>query len=164
MKRILAYGYTGFLLLFICLSLANKFSLLENYGPISLQAVMSGSMEPTIPTGSLVIVKKTPLHKVSTGDIITFPQGPLLVTHRVINVEPDHVMTQGDNNNTADSEPVKKILGRVILHLPKVGQWLVIGQTKRGFLAISSTLVTIWLVSLFFQILIKKEEQGDNYV
>ena len=164
MKRILAYGYTGCLLLFIFLSLAIKFSFLDDYGPVSLQTVMSGIMQPTIPTGSLVIVKKTPFEKVTTGDIVTFSQGPSYVTHRVIGVEPTHVITQGDNNNTADSEPVKSILGKVVFHLPKLGHWLMVSQTKQGLLAISCTFVSIWLMLLFVQILLKKDPQGDDYV
>lgn len=164
MKRILAYGYTGFLLIFIGLSLAVKFSFLDDYGPLSLQTVMSGSMEPTIPAGSLVIVKKAPLETIVNGDIITFPQGASLVTHRVINVAADSVMTQGDNNNTADAEPVTAVLGKVVMHIPKIGYWLLIGQTKKGIVALICTLITIWLAMSFFETLLKKDPQGEDYV
>lgn len=157
MKRILAYSYTGFLLIFICLSLAIRFSLINDYGPFSLQTVMSGSMEPTIPTGSLLLVKQTPLNKIKAGDVITFSQGPSLVTHRATSIGTDYVLTQGDNNNTPDGEPVKKIKGKVLYFLPKVGRWFVIGQTKIGLLAITYTLVAIWLVVEFFEILLNKE-------
>ncbi|OIK11412.1 signal peptidase I [Bacillus sp. MUM 13] len=79
-----------------------------------LKSVLSGSMEPTFLTGSVIAVKplkaaeKTQLKK---GDIITFQAGEdKTITHRIQKVIKSGAnvsyQTKGDNNNAADLEPV----------------------------------------------------------
>jgi signal peptidase I len=77
-----------------------------------LKTVLSGSMEPTFKTGSLILVEKlenpTNLKK---DDVITFQQDETnVVTHRIIEVlqQGDNTFyrTQGDNNQDADTNPV----------------------------------------------------------
>lgn len=75
--------------------------------------VVSGSMEPVIPTGSLVISKKVPADTALEGDIASLPrEDGVLVTHRVIeNVpfksDPDlrEIRMKGDANSDADQNP-----------------------------------------------------------
>lgn len=96
--------------------------------------VLSGSMEPTIRTGSQVVVSPvdTP-EKIATlqsGDIITYlprPEDPSLITHRItaVSVSEDGTRTfttQGDANSSAD-EPVTEqmIRGELRYHVPWVG-------------------------------------------
>ena len=52
-------------------------------------AVLSGSMEPTYPVGSLIYVKKVDPSEVQVGDAITFVVNDdlLVATHRVVDVE-----------------------------------------------------------------------------
>lgn len=72
--------------------------------------VLSGSMEPTIKTGSIILVKKrTNLTKIKTGEIITFKMPyneQILVTHRIIetlkNNEQLFYITKGDANLVKD--------------------------------------------------------------
>ncbi len=92
----------------------------------------SGSMSPTMPTGSAIVVEpvgsRTLLH---TGDVITFRSSDnpdLLVTHRIVqaNAYEDGTIayrTQGDANNAPDGWIVTpdQVVGRVIYHVPKVG-------------------------------------------
>jgi signal peptidase I len=77
-----------------------------------IKAVLSGSMEPGIKTGSIIAVKpggdKT---RFTEGDVITFKKEEgVLVTHRIVEVVKTNggVMykTKGDNNDAADMEPV----------------------------------------------------------
>lgn len=77
--------------------------------PYRTYFVRSGSMEPTIPTGALVVLTKTDSSTVVPGDIITF-KNPLdrtvLITHRIVDVETDlqgrAFITKGDANAQPD--------------------------------------------------------------
>jgi len=72
--------------------------------------VLSGSMEPTIKTGSIILVKKrTKQTKITTGEIITFKMPyneQILVTHRIIEIinnnEQLFYTTKGDANPVKD--------------------------------------------------------------
>lgn len=71
--------------------------------------VLSGSMEPTLGVGSVVVVRPRPAAEIAAGDIITFTArdpgsaATRVVTHRVIAVEPGPVFrTRGDANPAPD--------------------------------------------------------------
>lgn len=93
--------------------------------------VLTGSMSPAIPQGSLVLVR--PVDDVLTidpGTVITFQKSPserVLVTHRVVEFQPDTTppsyITKGDANRGADIDPVPvgAIRGEVIAHVPHLG-------------------------------------------
>jgi signal peptidase I len=93
-------------------------------------AVMSGSMEPTIHTGDLVVDKRISPLQARVGDIVTFPDPAdhtRLITHRVraIEVRADRVYfhTKGDANNTVQrwSVPANGTIGRVVVRLYRLG-------------------------------------------
>lgn len=91
-------------------------------------AVASGSMEPTLPTGSRIIIHQQDDYR--PGDIITFTRDGELVTHRLIEIREDgEMITKGDANLTADvwSEPLNEnhVLGKVIYMTPltTLGFW-----------------------------------------
>ncbi|UOY94446.1 signal peptidase I [Ectobacillus sp. JY-23] len=72
-----------------------------------LKAVLSGSMEPTFQTGSIIAINiKQDPSKYEKGDIITFQIENQLVTHRIVEVLTKggqvSYKTKGDNNNTVD--------------------------------------------------------------
>ena len=86
--------------------------------------VLTGSMDPTIKAGDLIVTKKIDAEDVRVDDVISFfdPEGngSSIVTHRVIGIEIDETSgeiffrTQGDNNDIADMTPVpeKNLVGR----------------------------------------------------
>ena len=92
-----------------------------------------GSMSPTIPRGSLVIVEPTRPLDVRAGDIATFrtAQG-VAVTHRVVRVvdrtDGPWYETKGDANAQPDPAlwPASSIVGRVVMRAPFLGfaSWL----------------------------------------
>jgi signal peptidase len=110
--------------------------------------VLSGSMEPTVPTGSQVVV--APLEGeadaagLSTGDVVTFmprPDDPTLVTHRIVGVAVDgegrrSFTTRGDANAAPDADPVTatQLRGLVKYHVPWAGYaaTLLDAEQKRG--------------------------------
>lgn len=108
-----------------------------------LKTVLSGSMEPTFLTGSIIAVKPLDLEEKMSlvpEDIITFQTADdMLITHRVIDVvhSGDHVLyeTKGDNNQTADLDlvladnVVAKYSGFTI---PFIGYFINFAQSKEG--------------------------------
>ncbi|MEM3737488.1 MAG: signal peptidase I [Candidatus Bathyarchaeia archaeon] len=97
-------------------------------------AIISGSMQPTIDVGDLVIVTKISPEKIKPGDIIQFKGERENIVHRVVAVQQGATktfITKGDNNNSPDREPVKpdQILGKVTYIVPKIGWASIIVKT-----------------------------------
>lgn len=92
-------------------------------------AVLSGSMEPEYPVGSLIFVKAADPESIREGDVITFRLSETLTaTHRVIGVERGedgalNFQTKGDANAAADARPVheKNVVGRPVFKIPYLG-------------------------------------------
>lgn len=84
--------------------------------------VATGSMSPTIEIGDVVMVKIT--DNVEKNDIIVYEDEKNYITHRLIDIKDDSLITSGDANNT-DDKPVNKdkLLGKVKLIIPKLGIW-----------------------------------------
>lgn len=94
-------------------------------GGFSLFRVVTGSMEPEIPVGSLLVCQQTPIEEIQEGDIICFRSlNPQIldetITHRVIDITASGtgdimLETKGDANLSADSEFVtaSNLIGRV---------------------------------------------------
>lgn len=120
----------GVLLLILTLGVAT-IALPALVGGIPL-SVLTGSMRPNLPPGTLVVVKPTPAEEIGVGDVITFQLEsgqPTLVTHRVIARSVDSASgeirftTQGDANNTPDPEQVQpvQVRGTVWYAIPYLG-------------------------------------------
>ncbi len=103
-------------------------------GGWKLFTVQSGSMQPAIKTGSLVVVKQAPDYAV--GDVITFRREKTPTTHRIQSIEDGMIKTKGDANDAPDSEPVNRsqIIGKVILAAPYLGYPVSFAKSKQGFL------------------------------
>lgn len=91
--------------------------------------IASGSMEPTMPVGSLIFVTAVSAEEINEYDVITFFAGNErdIVTHRVVSKmvsdEGGYVyITRGDANN-ADDPPLnyERVIGRVSFIVPGVG-------------------------------------------
>lgn len=94
-------------------------------GNFSLFRVVTGSMEPELPVGTLLVCTKTDIDDIQEGDIICFrSRDPAIagkiITHRVITVAQDSygqrmLETKGDANLSADGEFVwaSNLIGRV---------------------------------------------------
>ena len=110
--------------------------------------VISGSMEPEIPTGSLVYVKNTAPSGIEKGDVIAF-YGSLengsIITHRVVsnNSVSGEFVTKGDANAKEDMEPVsyENFLGKVTLSVPMLGGILAAVVTVPGKIAAGSMIL-----------------------
>ncbi len=122
-------------------------------------AVVSGSMEPTYPTGSLLYVKKANAQELKVGEAITFMLDENSVaTHRIIEIIPDRAdssvlrfRTKGDANNTPDSTPVhcKNVIGKPVFSVPYLGYFAHFVQNPPGsYAAIGFAVILAALVFL----------------
>ncbi len=109
--------------------------------------ITSGSMEPKIPTGSLVYVKAAEPQDVAPEDVIVFlggQDGGTVITHRVVeNQEKDRAfITKGDANEANDVTPVpyERLLGRVERSVPVLGYFLPAVSTLQGKLSLLGVL------------------------
>ena len=84
--------------------------------------VATGSMASTINIGDIVVVKVNETFK--ENDIIVYKEENSFITHRVIKIDGQDLITRGDANNSED-KPIKsdQILGKVIYVIPKIGIW-----------------------------------------
>ncbi|MFZ2556062.1 MAG: signal peptidase I [Minisyncoccia bacterium] len=140
MRTINFIFYTVFVSLLLGIAGLLIGSMLPIPGNIELKIVKSGSMEPTIPTGSLVIVK--PSTRYSIGDVITFGADTateIPTTHRIIAFTGENgetrYTTKGDANEDADPNPVARqdVIGKIVLHIPYVGFILDFARQPLGF-------------------------------
>ncbi len=100
-------------------------------GKYSLFRVVTGSMEPTMPVGTVLITKDTPVDQIRVGDIVTFRSQKngmfnVVVTHRVISVQEGrngklYLETKGDANPSADGSYVEEayLIGKVVFFTGK---------------------------------------------
>ena len=94
-----------------------------------IYSVVSGSMEPAIPTGSLVYVRETSPEQVGAEEVIAFygaRDSASIITHRVVEnrVVMGEFITKGDANQTEDMNPIpyENFIGSVVYSIPALGR------------------------------------------
>jgi signal peptidase len=130
--------------------------------------VLSGSMEPTVMTGSVAFVD-THDTTVEEGDIIQYRLGDgsgneVKVLHRVISVNPDGtVNTKGDNNETADANAIdqSQITGTYRGNIPGVGYIL---KTPLYLLMFVVIFLVLHLASWILNILAEDDEDDRRHM
>lgn len=141
-------------------------------------SVLSGSMEPAISTGDVIIVEPLkPEQEIREGDVITFraPDAPdMLITHRVIGIvsvngEPAAYVTKGDANDAPDLTPVQRfqIVGIQRWRIRYYGYLTQFMQTKTGVISlviVPGVLLMALEVRKIIQIVAEEEKakKGDE--
>jgi len=127
--------------------------------------IVSGSMEPTIPVGSLIYVKETDPQSVEENDVIAYyhvGSSDTVVAHRVIEVNRDscEFITKGDANESADLNPVtyEMVYGKVVLHIPALGTVSVLLTGVTGKVGLFGVLVCAFLIQVASNSLADKKE------
>ena len=110
-------------------------------------AVVSGSMEPVIHTGSFMIIDTT-YRDVKKRDIIAFETGGILVTHRVIEVVDNGYVTKGDANEKADPGRVDKtaLKGRAVMWVPWIGYAVKFMTSISGIILLTAVCIGLLLL------------------
>lgn len=93
---------------------------------IQVYSIISGSMEPEYPVGSLIYVKPAEASEIRVGDVITFVlPNETPATHRVVEIdaENERFWTKGDSNEERDGAPVyfQNLIGRPVFTIPYLG-------------------------------------------
>lgn len=87
--------------------------------------VVSGSMEPEIPVGSVIFVRESLPEEIQEKDVIAFWREDVVVAHRVVRnqVVEGWFETKGDANAGSDMNkiPYDALIGRVTYHIPILG-------------------------------------------
>ena len=122
------FGYTA-----IARAAGNPLPMIFGWGSA---AVLSGSMEPALPVGSLLFIHREETYEI--GAIVTYEEeNGSLVTHRLISLENGEAVTKGDANNTGDTPfAASQIRGEVKAVLPGVGSVLLWLKTPPGLCTI----------------------------
>jgi len=132
--------------------------------------VLSGSMEPNYPVGSLIYVQPAEPEDIKVDDVITFvlpDETP--ATHRVVRIdaENEHFYTKGDANDEEDGSPVyfKNLLGKPVFTIPYLGYVASYIQQPPGmYVAIAGAailLILVFIPDLFKEDKKKEEEKGS---
>ena len=116
--------------------------------------VVSGSMEPNIPVGSIVYSKETDPALLRSGEVIVFvdpARGETPITHRVVSNNPftATIITKGDANEHEDVNPVAydNVIGVVSAHIPRIGFTAAMFTSKLGKLVAAMILLEAWLLT-----------------
>ena len=134
---------------------------------VGATVVLSGSMEPTLSTGDLLIIAKQDSYQVD--DVVVFQANRMAVVHRIVELYEKSVqgedgeeiqqmaITQGDANNTPDDPiQVSQIKGTVVFRLPIVGYLINMIKTPIGTILILA--LAIFLLERSFH----KEREKDQ--
>lgn len=150
MKNKLA-DYIGQIILVLAIFVLVFFAasrILPNF-QYGLFIIQSGSMEPTIRTGSVAVDKKADDYK--EKDIVTFKRAEKIITHRITKIVEQNgenlYQTKGDANNGEDLILVRKndVLGKVLFAIPFLGYAMAFAKTKLGiFLLI--IIPALWII------------------
>lgn len=128
------------LVVFILLGVLIVFSSVPFPGNYKAFIVKSGSMEPTIHTGSIVFVR--PEESYAVGEIVTrrTTDPSFTVTHRLFSQKEKNGQvvfdTKGDANDTSDHVDIAKsdIVGKVVWSVPFAGYVVNYAKTPQGML------------------------------
>lgn len=119
------------LIIAVCLPLA-----IPRFAGYEVYEVVSGSMEPEIPVGSVVYVKHVVPDDIAEEEVIAFWSDSSVIVHRVMQnktVEGEFV-TKGDANDAEDLRaiPYSDLIGRVEYHFPVIGRLMSLYAMRVG--------------------------------
>ena len=137
-------GAAGTLAILSVIALLLPMTLPRLFG-FEVYDVVSGSMSPAIPQGSLVVVRPVSWREIEDGDVIAFESEGSVVTHRVTQIreEEGQFITKGDANAANDIRGVSflELIGRVELHIPFLGDLSAMAAGRTGKLRLGCLLL-----------------------
>lgn len=94
------------------------YAILRFTNKMGIYKVMTGSMETGIHRGDYIFVTKTNNYK--KRDIITYKNNNYYITHRIVRIEGDYIITKGDANNVEDEKISKDVIVGKFIYKSKI--------------------------------------------
>lgn len=128
--------------------------------------IVSGSMEPTIQTGSVCFVDETVTYEeVQENDIIAYEAANgSYVTHRAIDITESGIETQGDNNDVSDgvSTTEENFIGLTKFSIPYLGYFSRFIATTTGKVVVGSIFVIFMILNVIIQEVTSKKQKKNS--
>lgn len=115
--------------------------------------VQSGSMEPAIMTGDVIVVKSELEYK--KNNVVTFKDSSShIVTHRIMEIKDARVVTKGDANRSTDNGNIalNQILGKVVFIIPRLGFLIVFSKSLTGLILLVFLPILFLIISSIFDV------------
>lgn len=139
--------------MFLCVGLLLTLWLLVSMTGVQVYTVMSGSMEPTLPVGSLAWVVPADQEQLQEGDVIVYQRGETKIIHRIWKIIPEQkeIITKGDANERADATPVAfgQVQGRMVWHVPWLGYPGIMCRRSTGKTIIAGAVILLLSVGVY---------------
>ncbi|MGI6685024.1 MAG: signal peptidase I [Bacillota bacterium] len=169
MTTFLIYLPLGFLAFLILMNLYLGINKAVTHNPVpkvfgfAPLIVLSGSMEPAIYPGDVVVIRAQGAEKYKIGDIATYLDGQIVFTHRIVGEENGMFILKGDSNNTVD-DTVKpeQFEGKVLLTIPKIGVAIVFLKRPAGMAALVLLFLLYLFAEDFYDKIKKVRQQADS--
>ena len=169
-----AADYLGLTVVLLLMVVAAFTYLAPHFG-WRVDAVTSGSMEPQLLTGSLVVTRPVESDSIVVGDMITFRPstvGENMITHRVIGVghsSPLYFQTKGDANDYRDpfTVPAQNLIGKICFDVPYFGYITEFLKTPFGFvlgLVVPTLIIIVVYVRSIWRVLNKDKKQNPSEI
>ena len=143
-------------LLLAVMAVALPFSVPKLFG-YQIYNVLTQSMEPAMPVGSAIYVKRCDPQALRQGEIITYRLSEatgLVETHRVVenDTQAKQLITKGDANALPDVDPVsyERVVGKVVICIPVLGtvsEMLHSGPGVTACVAIFALAIILWTLA-----------------
>lgn len=142
LKNVISFFLITTLLGILGIAAISRDNLPINYKSLLVQ---SGSMEPAISAGDVIIITKLSDYK--RYDVVTFTdESQRTVTHRIMEIKDDGTyVTKGDANRSIDNDNITKenIQGKAIFTIPKIGYLVNFAKKPLGMVIMILVPVTI---------------------
>lgn len=129
---------------------------------ITPTVVLTGSMSPKIPTGSVCFINtRYPYEKIKENDIIVYKFQKNQVIHRVIKVTDEGLETKGDANNFSDriSTTQKNYYGKYLFSIPGLGYFTVKMQSPAGRIGFVIIIVSLFVMQYTLRVIVTQREK-----
>lgn len=143
-------------LLLAVMAVALPFNVPKLFG-YQIYNVLTQSMEPAMPVGSAIYVKRCDPQALRQGEIITYRLSEatgLVQTHRVVenDTQAKQLITKGDANALPDVDPVsyERVVGKVVVCIPVLGtvsEMLHSGPGVTACVAIFALAIILWTLA-----------------
>jgi signal peptidase I len=144
-------GLSAIVILFISVTVVG--SLTKHH----FEQVITGSMVPAIPVGSMVVTEQVGVSRLHVGDILVFPKPTNtseVIVHRIVELTvvsngSVQVQTKGDANTAQDPWVIQQartgVADRAVYILPSMGTAVMLG--RNSLLVLLPALLMVWLIA-----------------